>query len=259
MVQATPQNYKQAYEQRLEKYSESAGASALFYFSDANSKEEQGLRIEAPEIMKEFVDKVPYGRDPVGTLFYNSIDDILGKTKYNVIYSDSSVPDADACVIVQFFGSTQDKFYAEFVGKDPARTVWWIVDGTQHSGGSWNPLSLVTSTAYVYKRSTESNVTISLNPIGKQVSFDVPSGFDTGKSVSVWGNLSTNNISKLAKGTKSVVNYNNDRIVLYPENGNTNMTAVFIPLETRASDVRALGDMRFTSSDQIALWDELQD
>jgi len=256
-VVATPQTFKEAIKSRIDVYKESAAASALFYFSNADGHEEQGVRIEAPEIMKEFVDKVTYGRDPVGTLFYNDIGDIQGTTKYNVIFSDSSVSDADACVIVQFFGSTQGKFYAEFVGKNPSRSVWWIVDGTKHSGGDWNLLKLVTSTSYVYKRSTESKVTITVGPIGKQVTFDIPSGQDTGKNVSVYGNLSTNALAKLVKGTKNVVNWNNDRIVLYPQNGSTDMTAVFIPLETRDADVTALGNMRFVSSDQIAIWDDL--
>ncbi|TCD68710.1 hypothetical protein EIP91_009994 [Steccherinum ochraceum] len=231
-IQPIPETYKQAYEERLEKYTYTAAASALFFFSDAG-QEEQGVRIEAPEIMKEFVDKVTFGRDPVGTLFYNNIDDIQGATKYNVTYSQTSVPNDDACVVVQFFGHTQGKFYAEFVGRDPARTVWWTVDGTQHRGGSWNSLALTTATAYVYKRSTESNVSITITPIRKQVSFDLPGGTDTGKNLSVWGNLSTNDISKLDKGGRS-----------------------FIPQETKASDVTALGDMRFTSVDPIAIWDD---
>ncbi|KAF8325387.1 uncharacterized protein EI90DRAFT_3128739 [Cantharellus anzutake] len=257
-VAKTNQGYKAAYEERFEKYSWSAGASALFYFSNPDGNEEQGVRIEAPEILKEFIDNVAYGRDPVGTLFYNNIDDIRGKTKYNVIYSDTSVKDENAAVIVQFFGSNENQgnFYAEFVGRDPARTVWWIVDGTTHKGGEWHPLKLTTSTAFVGKKSNENKVNITLAAIGKQVSFDLPAGYGTGKNISVWGNLSTNDIKKIKKGTRSVVDYNNDRILFYPQNRSKDLTAVFIPLETKDSDATALGNFRWVSPDEAALWDD---
>ncbi|KAF8327296.1 uncharacterized protein EI90DRAFT_1840761 [Cantharellus anzutake] len=236
-VAKTNQGYKAAYEERLKKYGWSAGASALFYFSNADGNEEQ---------------------DPVGTLFYNDINDIRGKTKYNVIYSDASVKNEDAAVIVQFFGNnkSQGNFYAEFVGRDPARTVWWIVDGTAHRGGEWHPLKLTTSTAFVEKRGNENEVNITLATLGKQVSFDLPAGYASGKNISVWGNLSTNDIKKIKKGTKSVVNYNDDRILFYPQNGSKDLTAVFFPLETKDSDATALGNFRWVSTDQVAVWDD---
>lgn len=47
----------------FKKYDKYCGASCLFYMGhDKNRRTEYGLRMEAPSISKEFVDKVSFGR-----------------------------------------------------------------------------------------------------------------------------------------------------------------------------------------------------
>ncbi|KAF8325395.1 uncharacterized protein EI90DRAFT_3156946 [Cantharellus anzutake] len=246
-ITTTRQGYKAAYDERLHKYGRSTGASALFA-NNVDGHDEKGVRIEAPEILKEFVDGVAFGKDPVGTLFYYNIDDINGKTRYNVIHSDSSVEKDDVAVIVQFFGNVdnQGNFYAEFVGRDPARTVKHLVDGTKHKGGSWHSLKLTKATALVQKKIWETEIKITIASIDKQTSFRLPAGVSAGNIISVWGNLSINRINKIGNGTKSVVDYNNDRILFYPDNLHPpfhpkDLTAVFIPFKAKDSDANALG------------------
>jgi hypothetical protein len=58
-VTTTTTTYTKLYEARLEKYKNSEPAAALFYYDDSHNG---GLRIEAPSIVREFVDNVAFGR-----------------------------------------------------------------------------------------------------------------------------------------------------------------------------------------------------
>jgi len=247
MVSTTTKTFKELYAERLSKYKHMEPAAALFYWGEGTTR---GVRLEVPGIMKEFIDNVAFGRDPEGTLFFNHVEDIDGDAKYNVFYNTNVTSDEQA-VVVQFFISTQDHFYAEFVGKDPSRAVQYTTDSHK---GSWAVVDQASASAHVKKYSSESTITITIASIQKAVSFDVPDN-SAEKSVDVHGSISFKKLANLK--SDSVVNYNDDRILFYPETVSKDLTAVFIPVEATAADATALGDFSFRSSTPIAKWTDL--
>jgi len=246
MVCTTNQTFKELYAERLNKYKHMEPAAALFYWGEGNT---YGVRLEVPGIMKEFIDNVAFGRDPEGTLFYNHIEDIDGDAKYNIFYN-TDVTSNEQAVVVQFFSQTQGHFYAEFVGRDPSRAVQYTVDSHV---GSWAVLDQASACAHVKKYSSEKTVTITIPSVQMQVSFDVPSDPDE-KAIDIHGTIAFKKLANLKYGARSIVNYNNDRILFYPERVTNDLTAVFIPVEATAKDATALGDYYFLSSTPTAEW-----
>jgi hypothetical protein len=113
--------------------------------------------------------------------------------------------------------------------------------------GRFLPLNSGSASAHVKKKSTESKVVVKIAAIGKQVTFNVPNNSgaqDIGSgsqypcllgcglmptSTDVWGNLTFKKLSDVKSGTLSVVNYNDDRILFYPTNGQQAMHAIVSP------------------------------
>jgi hypothetical protein len=118
------------------------------------------------------------------------------------------------------------------------------INETWKGKGCFLPLHSGTASAHVMKKSTESKVIIKIAPIKKEVTFDVDNNSSTQDtsfpsqypcllgcglmqtSTDVLGNLMFKKLSDLKSGMLSVVNYNNDRILFYPTNGQQAMHAV---------------------------------
>jgi hypothetical protein len=104
------------------------------------------------------------------------------------------------------------------------------------------------------KKANLSTATLVISPIGKKCTFDISNS--KGTAIDAWGNVIFKDYDNLKSGNTSVINYNNDRILLYPENGSTAMTAVFIPIETSAADITALGGFNFVTKDAVGKWSD---
>lgn len=124
-IKPSTETYAQLVSDRLAQYPVNCAAAALLYY---DKDVQLGVRIEAPSIMKEFVDNVAFGRgtifksvkthltllsvDPEGILFFNDRDDFNGPAYYN-LFTNTGVADDQRAIVVQFFASTQGKYYAE--------------------------------------------------------------------------------------------------------------------------------------------------
>lgn len=113
---STTENYSDQLKKYSEEFRTSCSAAALFYWGDGS---QTGLRVEAPEIMQEFVDKVTFGRgnsipficglyadgppDPQGLLFYNETTDFDAqsdeKISYKVFYHNEKFEGDDMLTI----------------------------------------------------------------------------------------------------------------------------------------------------------------
>ncbi|CCM02453.1 uncharacterized protein FIBRA_04552 [Fibroporia radiculosa] len=237
-----------------DKYKGVVSASALFWkrYHGGNNVE-YGLRIEVPTLMKEFVDNVNLGADPEGFLFFNNISDLDAVDgKYNVVYN--TVDDIkQRAARVQFFHQNQGSFYAEFLAKDPNKTVDYLIDSQV---GAWATLQIGSASAYIKKYSDESNILIKIPAIKKQATFNVPENIGN-QAVDVWGNIMFKDIKRLlSSDTPSYADYNQDRIIFYSASGSTgstDFTAYFIPMESAPDD--ALGDLKFEAN--TVYWSDL--
>jgi len=222
------------------KYDVDTVAAALLFARPLPSGFQYGLRLEAPNIMKEFTDNVPLGVDPEGTLFFQDIGDLDGTNGY---YKVTRVANADVnqCAVwIKFYHHTEDRCYAEFIARDKNDVVD-TVGGSGMNGysaqGLWQVLNVVSASAHVHMHSDDEVVTIDVSALGKTVTIPGATGqFRHG--VDVWGNLTFKQLSTLANA--AYCDYNNDRIIFYDTyEWSTSISAYFIPVDNAA--VGALG------------------
>lgn len=254
MVNTTSDTFDQQFHALKDKYKEVVPAEALFWKRwHGGSSYEYGLRIQAPTIMKEFIDNVNLGTDPQGFLFFNNIHDLdAGDGKYNIFYN--TVTDVkQRAATVQLFHSHQGSFYAEFLARDPNKTVNYTIDS---QAGKWATLEIGSASALVKKYSDETTITVTIPAIKKKATFEVKD--NSGKqSADVWGSLSFKTLESLkSSSTATYADYNKDRIIFYPQSGGSgsaDFSAAFIPMDTAPVD--ALGDLTFEAN--TVYWSDL--
>jgi hypothetical protein len=109
-----------------------APAAALFWNNHNDRSREDGSRVEAPAILKEFIDGVEFGRgrsphthdcrslgrlltpiapDPEGTLFFNDIKDLGGNSYYDAFRICGTVDDETPGVVIQFYANLESTDY----------------------------------------------------------------------------------------------------------------------------------------------------
>ncbi|KIJ59055.1 hypothetical protein HYDPIDRAFT_118882 [Hydnomerulius pinastri MD-312] len=233
MVTTTNATFDNQFHALMNKYKTVVSAEALFWKRSREvGSHEYGLRVQAPSIMKEFVDNINLGSDPQGFLFFNNILDLdAGNGKYNVFYN--TVEDIrQRAATVQFFHSKQGSFYAEFLAKDPNKTVDYTVDG---QAGKWETLEVGSACAYVKKYSDETSILVTIPVIEKRLEFEVKDNSGN-HSVDAWGNVMFKDLGRLQSSSgASFADGSRDIILFYPESertGSAHFTAMFIPMDT---------------------------
>ncbi|KAF8167087.1 hypothetical protein BJ912DRAFT_1001784 [Pholiota molesta] len=204
MVATTAQTYNDLVSATTKNYAESVPAMGLFYQNGANSR--TGVRLECPGIRKEFCDQIPFGRDPEGTLFFDSVNDFPDNGQdsfYNVFHNTSTVA-TEKAVVVQFYTGTasQGPFYAEFVARDPVST--------------WNDLNIASVTSVIQKQTKAKEFTLTMNAISKKATFSLPPTLNLpNASVKAYGTTYFKGIKNIKDGSKTYIDYSNDRIVFF--------------------------------------------
>ncbi|KAJ7745881.1 hypothetical protein DFH07DRAFT_942731 [Mycena maculata] len=196
------------------------------------------LRVEVPDLGKEFSDGNYIGTDPEGTLYYNDIHSLepqAKKVKYKV---EKLTGDKGPLLHIKFFHETEESCHAEFLAEDPAGIVSAAgMDGYQDEG-NWFPLDICVATASVRKYDDESKITITIASINKTATITVPKGVLDHTPIEVKGNLSFKRLNGNSQfdtgslGNGKFASWNNDRVVFYFDDLNSkDFTAYFIPLE----------------------------
>jgi len=222
--------------ERIQKYKNNTPAAGLFYKSNTG---QPSVRIEATVIRKEFVDVAEFGTDPEGLLFYDDINQLNGPVDYRFWYNTGTLDD-EAAVVAQFYKKGTRTFVAEFIGKDPARTVTDTVTG--HTG-HWGPFSFQENTARVYKAANSSNISLTVDVTGQVATWSV--GSNAGQiAINQTGRTLIKNLNAIRPGQTSFVDYNDDRILFYPGIHSPDFSAVFLPLIPDGGDVHALQGQR---------------
>jgi hypothetical protein len=90
-------------------------STSAFAFVHVLGNGEQGLRLEAPDIMKVFTDSPRFGRDCQGNLYYHTLapDFNLGrKNLYDVEYFRSA-SSGEATVVISLYREDKNNSYAK--------------------------------------------------------------------------------------------------------------------------------------------------
>jgi len=230
-------------------YNHSTAAAALFFKNtDSSGGVHQALRVEVPEIGKEFTDNAYIGRDPEGLFYYDDVTDITGDVKakvtkfrlpkLNPLNPPKNPPVGDIIrwtiyVQIRFYTSDESETYAEFIAEDPDDAVdaSGMIEYTKNGrDGKWNDLNVGSANATVYKKTNESKITLTADSISKKATLTLPSSISTNFSVDVKGVLHFKKLSDVTEGTYA--SYNNDRIVFYQDDyTGTDFVAYFVPFE----------------------------
>jgi len=221
------------FEELKGKYPHNVYAEALFF-----NASQKALRLEVPEIGREFTDGLYIGADPEGTLYYrnaDSFDDPTRVVKYNVTKYTNPF-DNKVCAWVKFYTETIQDCHAEFLAYDPKGTV----DAAGMNGytytGNWKGLVIGSSTASVRKYDDSKTMTFKAEPLGKTATITDTQDYLKDISVDVQGTLWFKNVSDIPKG--KYASYNDDRVVFYADNWTgKDFTAYFVPFESSKNDL----------------------
>ncbi|KAG9036517.1 hypothetical protein FS837_001652 [Tulasnella sp. UAMH 9824] len=202
-------------------------AEALFF----NVNGRKALRLEVPEIGKEFTDGLYIGKDPEGSFYYKHLDslDPSRSIKYKS-YRYINPFDNKVCCWIRFYTTSEDSCHAEFLGYDPDETVRGCSMDNYQGTGKWKELVLGSATASIRKYDDENTLTITVGPLRKKAVITDSINALRGESVDVQGLLHFKDVNAIASG--AYASYNDDRIVFYQNTSNsTDFTAFFVPFE----------------------------
>jgi len=208
------------------KYKYHVPAAALIFSSPLVGK---ALRVEAPDIGKEFTDGANIGTDPEGFLYYNYLAS-FDKAPIKYLISKLINSDGKTCAHIRFYSDDPQETHAEFLAEDPSGAVTAADMDGYSSDGNWNDLKIGSTTASITKRDDQEHIKCTFDTI--HMSATITIGYETlyGILFNVSGNFFFKDINKIKDGV--FASYNEDRVVFYSDNNyGTDFTGYFIPFE----------------------------
>ncbi|CAK5272784.1 unnamed protein product [Mycena citricolor] len=217
------------FSQLRSKWAGSSNAEALFFKASGMSP---AMRLEVPELGREFTDGLYIGTDPAGTVFYDTADSFDIKDSDPVYYkAEQYYNEADSkwCAWVRFYRENVENPHAEFLAYDPQQTVTNTgIDKKSTCQGKWTLLKIGVATTTVRKLADESKITFTVDSVNLKAVIHTGSQSFNPKSVNyLSGLLYFKDMNTVKSGT--CANYNNDRVVFYRNRNEIDFTAYFVP------------------------------
>jgi hypothetical protein len=216
------------------KYYDNVTPAFAYVFEHNGQK---GLRLEAPDVVLEYSNGVPLGRDPRGFLYYFQLSDldILVDMRYKISIERRKVGDIvkEEVLVISFWAKTDDvnkqKPYAKFIAAVPTR-AWGQTTADDVIGGKWAALNTLQATSLAESRGNSSLVKITVNSLSKKFEFNIPDAQTQGSAFNCHGSLIVRDDKQLT-GSNIYVDYTNTRILIFKAQYDAHPIAVFSPLE----------------------------
>ncbi|KAI9433535.1 hypothetical protein H4582DRAFT_986568 [Lactarius indigo] len=213
------------------QYKHATASAALFFKNTTDyGTVHRALRVEIPEIGKEFTDNAYIGKDPDGIFYYDAVSDMVGSVKAKVL---KVVENGTTYVRIKFYTSEESETYAEFIGEDPDKAVdaTDMVSYTANGrDGNWTDIDSGSANVSIYKKTSEAKITLTAGAISQKVTLTLASTVNKYFDVDVKGTLHFKKLSDLTKG--KFASYNDDRIVFYENDySGKDFVGYFIPFE----------------------------
>lgn len=227
----------------------STPAFAYIFQSGVGTASRTGLRIDAPDILKVLTDNMPFGRDPKGKLYYNSLKPNFNsgnKAYYTVTRPEfGSIRNPEFALVVELRREKSEKPYAKFIATLPKR-VWENLPDDQFPAfkagftgvnqAEWKELDMGSASALLLSYDQSADVTITAQSLHKKLSFKFP---DEGGAIESWGYFIFRDSNKLKSGVNYIVDYTNSRVLVFEKQDDKEPVAVFGSYEL-ATDVQAV-------------------
>ncbi|KAJ7478432.1 hypothetical protein FB451DRAFT_1241994 [Mycena latifolia] len=195
------------------------------------------LRVEAPDIGKEFTDSNFIGADPQGTLYYNDLSDL--ESAYTVNYKVETVvdPNDGNLLHIKFWHQNEDDCHAEFLAKDPKNTVGATgMDGYTYTG-KWVDLNICCATAAIRKVGDMTTITVTAETVHHTATIEDSKKDLKGKSIDVKGNLYFKDSNTIKTG--NFANWSKDRVVFYAQEWDATDFTAYVAFEYAPKDLGA--------------------
>jgi hypothetical protein len=211
------------------KYTNVTPAFAYVY----SHNNQTGIRVEAPDIVKEFTDGVPLGRDPKGNLYFNNTQTDFKPekpTEYSVSFpTRGQGVKTEIVLVIEFFRpGSANRPYAKFIALLPPRAHDDAKPVKGTTTGKWQPLDVTQATALAESESTSSLVQLTISSLKKTFTFNIPASLsDLDTSMQSWGYLILKDSRNLKTGRTYYVDYTDTRILIFEKQGDLNAVAVY--------------------------------
>jgi hypothetical protein len=194
-----------------------------------NDSNTMKLRLQAIEIMQQFVGDVQFGKDPKGILFYNNAGDFLigyAEVRYYKHGTGSNVT-----IQADFHESRMPRPFARFLARVNTQLYPLPVWATATGSGNWSAFRAATSETDVLRIGGSPRLNLRFRAIGKSVHFDTAR---TDHISNVMGLLIFRDIERLrdmVDNQPCVADYAPDRIVFHPRglSADKDVVALFLP------------------------------
>ncbi|KAJ7137617.1 hypothetical protein C8R43DRAFT_1019895 [Mycena crocata] len=220
------------------------GASALLFSGTHSIK---ALRVEVPDLGKEFSDTQFIGTDPEGVIYYNDVREFdttlpVYYKIYHVAHGDKDLVQIKLSHNEFKQGQADPACHAEFWANDTNKTVAATGMDKYTNSGKWYPLDISTVVTTFTKYGDMSWVSVAGESVAAvKGTIDLPKGLLQGDTFVVHGNLTFREETSIRKG--KYANYNNDRVVFYTSDYVAkDFTSYFIPFETHQESLGVPAD-----------------
>ncbi|KAF8726422.1 hypothetical protein AX14_007894 [Amanita brunnescens Koide BX004] len=208
------------------------GAHSTAWVQYLVSGSDVSVRMQAPEIMKEFRGNVKFGVDPKGILFFKRSEDldIIGNIK---IRNRRFTVSGTKVVAESEFGSpggTEFHAFARFVAEvDTAVYPIPVFDFSKIGTGQMKAFDAVTCHITLSRQSDDFTVNLGTNTILKQAYFTSKAKTSLSQAGVLFFPILSNLKTKPNGREFCVADYSQDRIVFHIENGPNDVVALFLP------------------------------
>jgi len=195
-------------------------------------------RLQAVEIMYQFVGDVTFGQDPKGILFYRNVSDCR-VTKVNFDYQRFNGPGTSVTIRVNFRAERGRNDFARFLARFDSSKYPIPLQPTAGGNGRWLKFKAATAQVDAVRQTSETELSLQVGPIHKEVLFDT----STTGSVDTTGVLIFHDVTRLkdfpwGDSRRMLVDFAPDRIVFYlqptPSEGK-NEFGLFLPVDPVAT------------------------